>query len=110
MVSCLEHFNVIGKTSVVETKGRLHKLKWVWHGQCRCMSEQSGIVGNSRHCAGQNGAAKKKTVQDYYTKAGQRGLFTPEPLSQLGYQFEDSNLDLKLENSYQFYELSIKEE
>lgn len=70
-----EHFNVIGKTYAVETKGHLYKLKWVWDRQCRCISEQTGIVGNSRHCVG----------HDYFTQAGRRGLFTQEQFCQLGY-------------------------
>ena len=79
-----KHFNLIRKTYVVETKGRLHKLKWVWDGRCRCISEQTGIVDNLRHCAGQNGAAKN-ALRDYFTEAGQLGLYTQEQLSQLEY-------------------------
>ena len=60
----------------------MHKFKWVWDGQCRCVSEQTGVMGNSRHYDSRNGAAKE-AVRDYFIQGGHRGLFTDEQLSQL---------------------------
>jgi hypothetical protein len=72
-----QEIEITGKTCKVQTKGRLHKLKWVWDGKCEC----EGIVGDSRHFNSQEGAIKN-AIQDYIVKAGQAGLLTDEQIQQ----------------------------
>jgi hypothetical protein len=73
--------DVMGKRYVVQVRGRVHKLKWVWDGQFKCISEDTGIVGTSRHYYSRNDAASN-AIKDYFIQAGQRGLFTEDQINQ----------------------------
>src|ERR1700728_226701 len=68
---------ICGRPCNVQTKGRIHKLKWVWDGRCEC----GGIIGSARHYKSQNGAIEH-AIQDFVIKAGQAGLITPEQVQQ----------------------------
>ena len=70
-----ETVEICGRSCNVQTKGRIHKLKWVWDGQCKC----DGIVGSSHHYKSQKGAAQH-ALQDYIIKAGQAGRIPPEQI------------------------------
>jgi len=73
--------DIMGKRYVVQLKGRVHKLEWVWDGQFKCISEDTGIVGTSRHHYSRNAAASN-AIKDYFIQAGQRGLFTEDQINQ----------------------------
>ncbi len=73
--------DIMGKQYVVQLKGRVHKLKWVWDGQFKCVSEDTGILGTSSQYKSRNGAASN-AIKDYFIQAGQRGLFTEDQINQ----------------------------
>ena len=65
-------YDVLGHECSNSTKGRFHKLKWVWDGQFRCPN-WNDIIGESRHSTSR-AIAIEKAIEDFVKREREQAI------------------------------------